>query len=133
MAREKQMESLMMMDPTNDYRNLESEYVYNYGKISGLTTDKMEILHHKQTRHMKYKTSYTTYKLKKIWSLLDVMAAYFYIVLNVSILSFALYYQLAVFWAVALTIYMISQFINSNANYNYRQEGRHVFYAFVEQ
>lgn len=108
LAREKQLENMMMMDPTNDYQNLETEYIYNYGKIGGLTTDKMEILHHKQTRYMKYKTSYTPYQLQKIWPLLDVMAAYFHIVLNVTILCFALYYQLAIFWGIALTIYMIS-------------------------
>ena len=69
---------------------------------------------------MKYKLTYLTYKIRKAWPVFDILAAYSYIVLYVSMLAFALYYQLAVFWAVALSIYMIAQFINSSSHYNFR-------------
>lgn len=117
----------MLNDPFGDYSNLESEMVYNYGRISGVATETAEIMHHKQTLSMRYKLSYMTFRMRKAWPVFDGLAAYFYLVLNVSILAFALYYQLALFWAVALTIYMISQFINSTNNFKYRQKGRQKF------
>jgi len=82
----------MRLDPTNKYEQLESEFVFNYGNVSGVTSDTMEILHHKQTMSMKYKISYLTYRIKTAWPLLDAIAAYYYIVINVTILAFALYY-----------------------------------------
>ena len=57
---------------------------------------------------MRYKLSYLTYKMKIAWPVLDIIAAYFYHILNITILVFAIYYQLAVFWALALTIYMLA-------------------------
>lgn len=41
---------------------------------------------------MRYKLSYLTYKMKRAWFVLDCIAAYFYVILYVTILSFALYY-----------------------------------------
>ena len=72
---------------------------------------------------MKYKMSYMVYKMRKAWPIFDVIAAYFYLVVFVSVLAFSLYFQIALFWALALTIYMISQFINQRHNQNYRHEG----------
>ena len=81
---------------------------------------------------MKYKMSYLVYKMRKLWPILDTIAAYFYLVLFVTILAFALYFQLALFWAFSLTIYMVSQFINSRQNHKYRQEGFQKFYQKLE-
>lgn len=92
MNRDKQLETLMRSDPTNRYEQSESEFVFNYGNISGVTSDTMEILHHKQTMSMKYKISYLTYQLEAAWPLLDAIAAYYFIIINVTILAFALYY-----------------------------------------
>ena len=81
---------------------------------------------------MKYKMSYLVYRMRKLWPVLDTIAAYFYLVVFVTILAFALYFQLALFWACALTIYMASQFINSRQNHKYRQEGFQKFYQKLE-
>ena len=82
----------MRSDPTSRYEQSESEFVFNYGNISGVTSDTMEILHHKQTMSMKYKISYLTYQLETARPLLDAIAAYYFIIINVTILAFALYY-----------------------------------------
>ena len=92
MNRDKQLGTLMRSDPTSRYEQSESEFVFNYGNISGVTSDTMEILHHKQTMSMKYKISYLTYQLETAWPLLDAIAAYYFIIINVTILAFALYY-----------------------------------------
>lgn len=76
--------------------------------MSGTAQIPIEILHHIQMRTMRYKLSYMTYRIKKAWPILDYVAAYFQLLLYVSILAFAIYYQLAAFWALALTIYMIA-------------------------
>ena len=111
---------MMRLDPKGDYAKIEPEIIYNYGRTSGTAFDTNEILHHKQTMNMKYKLSYMVYRIRRAWKVLDILAAYFYLVLNVSILAFALYFQLALFWAICLTIYMFSQIINSNTHYKYR-------------
>lgn len=41
---------------------------------------------------MKYKLTYMTYKIRKAWPVFDILAAYSYIVLYVTILAFALYF-----------------------------------------
>lgn len=86
------LEQLMRNDPSGDYKNVEPVLVYNYGRLSGTATQTIEVLHHKQVMTMRYKLSYLTYKMKKAWPVLDIIAAYFYIVLNVVILAFAIYY-----------------------------------------
>lgn len=98
-----------------------------------MTAKSFEILHHKQVRNMKYKVSYFVYKMKAIWPVLDKIAAYFYFIVNITVLVFALYFQIAIFWAIALTIYMISQFFNWRTNFKYRQEERQCFYSDVEE
>jgi len=40
---------------------------------------------------MRYKLSYMTYKMKPAWVVFDGLAAYFYLVLYVIVLAFALY------------------------------------------
>lgn len=57
---------------------------------------------------MSYKLSYMIYRMKLAWPVFNVIAAYFYLVLYVIILAFALYYQLALFWAVSLTLCMVA-------------------------
>ena len=110
----------MQMDPSGEYSDLKDEYIYSYGRISGLTREQFEIMHHKQTKTMRYKMSYTVYQMKPVWAVFDFLAAYFYFILYITVLSFALYYQLALFWATALLIYMISWCINSRSHHNYR-------------
>ena len=87
----KKLENLMRLDPTGDYLKVEPEHVYNYGRLSGVCKDTHEILHHKQTLNMKYKMSYLVYKMRKLWPIIDTIAAYFYLVVFVTILAFALY------------------------------------------
>ena len=119
--------SLMSLDPNGGYSSLQGDYIYSYGRISGQAREQYEIMHHMQAKTMRYKLSFTTFKMRRLWSVFDFLAAYFYFVLYISVLSFALYYQLALFWAVALLIYMISWCLNSRAHHNYRQKGRQIF------
>ena len=104
----RKLENLMRQDPQGDYAKIEPELVYNYGRVSGVCKDTVEILHHKQTMIMKYKLSYMIYRMRKVWPLFDTIAAYFYLVVFVSVLAFSLYFQIALFWAISLTIYMIA-------------------------
>ena len=73
-----------------------------------------------------------TYKMKPAWVVFDGLAAYFYLVLYVIVLAFALYYQLALFWAIGLTLCMVAQLISSKHNYNYRQKGCRTFVEKLE-
>lgn len=90
-------------------------------------------MHYKQTLNMKYKMSYMVFKMQKWWYIFDTAAAYFYLLFYVSVLSFALYYQLALFWAIALTIYMFAQIINSRQNYKYRQSEKDKFNSKLQE
>ena len=40
---------------------------------------------------MKYKLSYLAYKLSFLWGLLDFIASYYNLVLNLSVVAFAIY------------------------------------------
>ena len=82
----------MRKDTSGAYCNLESELVYNYWRYSGIAKETLEILHHKQVMTMNYKLSYMTYRVQKAWPVFDMLAEYFYLVLYVLLLAFALYY-----------------------------------------
>ena len=81
---------------------------------------------------MKYKVSYTIYKLKPIWPLLNVLAGYFHLILTTVILVFALYYQLALIWGFYLLIYMIQSLFTSRKYFNHRRAECKLFEEKVE-
>ena len=81
---------------------------------------------------MKYKVSYTIYKLKPIWPFLNFLARYFHLILTTVILVFALYYQLALIWGVLLLIYMVQSLITSRKYFNHRTAERKMFEDKVE-
>ena len=80
----------------------------------------MEELYRRQNIEMKYKISYTIYKLKPIWPFLNILATYFHLILMTVVLVFALYYQLAIVWGVYLVIYMVQSLVTSRKYYNHR-------------
>ena len=69
---------------------------------------------------MKFKISYTVYKLKPIWPILSFLADYFYLILATSVLLFALYFSLSLVWGVYLLIFMLQSLITSRKYFNHR-------------
>ena len=49
---------------------------------------------------MKYKQAYLAYKLYFIWPVLDFLANYFNLILNSTIIAFALYSQISLFYGI---------------------------------
>ena len=86
--------------------------------------ERLEELYHTQNLDMKYKVSYTIYKLKPIWPFLNFLATYFYLILTSIILVFALYYQLAIVWGIYLIIYMVQSLLTSRRYFNHRTAER---------
>lgn len=56
---------------------------------------------------MKYKQSYLAYKMHFIWPLLDFLARYYNLVLNIAVIAFAIYSQISTFFLVCLLIFVL--------------------------
>ena len=76
---------------------------------------------------MKYKASYAAYRLKKIWPLLDELAAYSYVVNSTLILVFAIYYQIAAVWGLFLLLYILQTITSGRRHWQYRESGARLF------
>lgn len=71
---------------------------------------------------MLYKVEFVLWKLKILWNPITFVSRYWNLVLAITIFSFALYFQLAVLWAVYLVIYLIQSWWQSRAHKNYMQK-----------
>jgi len=76
---------------------------------------------------MKYKQSYLAYKLTLLWPILDFLASYFNLVLNISVIAFAIYTQVSIFFGVALLFFAIQSLLLSSSNTDYRRKMRKEF------
>ena len=92
-----------------------------------MSSDADEYLNHKQYIAMKYKSSYLAYKSRRIWSLLDELAAHTYLVNSTIVLVFAIYYQIAVVWGLLLLIYIVQVTWFGRVHWLYRESGAKLF------
>ena len=69
---------------------------------------------------MKFKISYTVYKLRPIWPVLSFLADYFYLFIATAVLAFALYYSLSLVWGVYLFIFMLQSSFTSRKYFIHR-------------
>lgn len=111
-------------DPYRQTEYVDDKFIYVSGMSTGVTKDKIQSIYYRQNLEMRYRVSYIIYKTKAIWPLFDAIASYFYLILSAVILAFALYFSLAVVWAVSLTIYTISQSMSAARHYKYRKKER---------
>jgi hypothetical protein len=56
---------------------------------------------------MPYKLTYFIFKLRSNWWILDSLAACTFLALNMTVLCFAAYFQIALVWAIFLTFFSI--------------------------
>ena len=82
-------------------------YYFQVGLHTYYTTDKKEIMYHKQGHEMKYKQSYLAYKMRIIWPLVDFLARYYNLMLNIAVIAFAIYSQISTFFLVCLFFFVL--------------------------
>ena len=104
-----------------------NDYIYQIGFNTYSTNDEQEIMYHRKAHEMKYKMSYLAYKLKFIWPVVDFLASYFYLILNITVIAFALYSQISVFYGVCLLFLVIQSLMLSQNSQTYRRKMRREF------
>ena len=65
-------------------------YMFSLGFKAGITYNKEEIQYHQMYMGIKYKQSFLAYKLMYFWPVIDFLANYFYLILNLTIFIYAL-------------------------------------------
>ena len=71
---------------------------------------------------MKYKQAYLSYKLRCVWPVLDFLANYFNMILNTTIIAFALYSQISIFYGLCLLFLAIQSLMLASQNNRYRKK-----------
>ena len=72
------------------------------------------------------------YKLKVMWPVFDIFSAYCNLFMFCIIMVFAIYYEITLFWAITLTIFMIHVMVNSSNHFAYRKKGREKFFEKIQ-
>jgi hypothetical protein len=83
---------------------------------------------HKENKDaMLKKISYVVYKLRKAWGLLDFISMMTWPILNLTIICYAVYFQLAIIWAWFLLLFIIQVFTMSYKFNNAANKQRNEF------
>ena len=76
---------------------------------------------------MKFKMTYLVYRLKVIWPLFDLLSELTFVVLTMCVVFFAVYFELALIWAIFLTIFLIQSIKMASEYSNLSAEQRKTF------
>ena len=92
----------------------EEPFIFQFGLHTYHTSDKREIKYLRHHHEMKYKQSYLAYKMRFCWPFIDILAAYFNLVLNIAVIAFAIYHQISVFYCVCLLFLVLQSLMLSS-------------------
>lgn len=91
-----------------------------------------EYRHLKQWLEMRYKLSFLVFKIRPVWGIFDFLANYFYLILAIVVLCYALYHQIAVVWGIMLIWFMLQTLFSSKQYYKFRQKQHELFETHKE-